>query len=123
MNELQRFGLVFVGAGMGGVARHLIQSFANQRWPLFPWGTLVINVVGSLLIGLYFGWETHRGPQYTWRLLLPTGILGGFTTFSAFSYETMTLLESGRYCQAAGYMLGSVTLSLAACALGITILK
>jgi len=91
--------LVFLGGGLGAAARHGVNIAAARLIGLdFPWGTLIVNVVGSLTMGALVGWFAFHGSenwsQHT-RLFLTTGILGGFTTFSAFSNETFNLFRSG----------------------------
>ncbi|MCY0146645.1 fluoride efflux transporter CrcB [Hoeflea sp. G2-23] len=107
---------VFIGGGFGAVARHLSAS-AVIRWsgPGFPWGTMVVNIVGSLAMGLLIAWLARRsaGDAHL-RLLLATGFLGGFTTFSAFSLDAVTLYERGALTAAAAYVIASVTLSILA---------
>jgi fluoride exporter len=114
MSGWQSSGLVFLGAGIGAVARYWIQHFANARFPEFPAGTLLINVAGSFLIGLLV---TEKEP---FRLLVTVGILGGFTTFSAFSLETMKLIQDGKPLVAAAYVGASVLFSVLGCALGLS---
>lgn len=111
------FILVFIGSGIGGMARHGVGLLA-LRWfgPNFPIGTLTINIVGSGLMGLVIGLFALldiRGGQNL-RLLLTTGIIGGFTTFSTFSLDAVMLWERGEHMQAIGYVAASVLLSLAA---------
>jgi CrcB protein len=106
--------LVFLGAGIGGVMRHFlnlwITAIANSG---FPFGILVINVLGSTAMGLVAGWFVARGELLPdLRLFLATGILGGFTTFSAFSLDTALLMERGETFAAAAYVIGSVVLSV-----------
>jgi CrcB protein len=113
--------VVTLGGGLGSVARFLVTTLVQQRIALdFPAATFIINVAGSFLIGLVaqIGVDTTMlSPEA--RLFLTTGICGGFTTFSTFSYETMQLLEEDRYGSATAYVAGSVLVSLAACMLGI----
>ena len=107
--------IVFLGAGVGGVLRQLINVAAAQLGGAMPLGTLAINVVGSFAMGAiteYFAIHGRLPP--TWRLFLTTGILGGFTTFSAFSLEAVLLYERGELAAAAGYVAGSVALSIGA---------
>ncbi|MCX7325818.1 MAG: fluoride efflux transporter CrcB [Hyphomicrobiales bacterium] len=115
--------LVFAGAGLGGVLRHLT-NLACLRWfgAGFPWGTLAVNVGGSLVMGLLAAWLGSRAGA-SWsqdmRLLLMTGVLGGFTTFSAFSLDAFALWERGAVLHAGGYVLASVVLSIAALGAGL----
>lgn len=104
---------VFIGGGLGAVLRWLV-----GRWTLawfgtgFPVGTIAVNIVGSFMIGMAIGGLTGVGP--TARLFFVTGFLGGFTTFSAFSLDALTLWERGQHGLAAAYVLASVLFSLAA---------
>ena len=104
------FLIVFLGAGLGGMARHGVNVLALRLLgSAFPFGTLAVNVLGSLVMGLLVGWFAHRGdPGLPWRLFLTTGILGGFTTFSTFSLDAAALLERGQAGLAALYILLSV---------------
>lgn len=116
--------LVFLGGGLGAAARHGInRAGLALLGPGFPWWTLAINVAGSfaigLLAGLFGAWETGQNM----RLFLITGVLGGFTTFSAFSLDALTLWERGAFREAALYILGSVILSLAAAAVGLMVTR
>jgi CrcB protein len=119
--------LVFLGAGLGGVLRHAVNTGCARFCGMaFPWGTLTVNVVGSLFMGLIAGWLTFRsgeGWAQPLRLFLLTGILGGFTTFSAFSLDAALLWERGEPALAGAYVLGSVILSLAALAAGLAIIR
>ncbi len=100
---------IALGAGLGGVARY----FLSTRLPLpFPWQTFAVNLLGGLLIG----WLGNR-LDGTQRFVWITGFCGGFTTFSTYSMETVTLLEQGKYVHAAGYVAASATLCVAAAAL------
>lgn len=108
--------LVFVGAGIGGMLRHFV-GWASLRLlgPNFPYGTLAINIVGSALMGLFIGILARFNlPGQHLRLFVATGILGGFTTFSTFSLDSVTLWERGQLAAAAGYVLASVILSFGA---------
>ena len=87
--------------------------------PEFPWATLIVNVGGGLLMGLLAGWLVARGGNEQLRLFLGVGILGGFTTFSAFSLETILLVVRGNAGQAALYVLASVVASVGALAVGL----
>jgi len=112
--------LVFMGAGFGGVLRHGVNLLAPRLGVAPPYGTLAVNVAGSLLAGLVLGWLASRGEGAdVWRLFLMTGVLGGFTTFSAFSLDVVLLFERGDIGSAAFYAVGSVVFSIAAAILGL----
>ncbi|GAA3885847.1 hypothetical protein GCM10022276_01130 [Sphingomonas limnosediminicola] len=108
--------IVFIGAGIGGALRHGVNVAAARLLALsFPLGTLFVNVAGSFLMGLCAGYFAFKpGLNQHVRLFLTTGILGGFTTFSAFSLDTALLIERHAYGLAAGYVLGSVVASVSA---------
>ncbi|WP_366826315.1 fluoride efflux transporter CrcB [Bosea sp. (in: a-proteobacteria)] len=119
--------LVFLGAGIGGVLRHGV-NLATLRWlgPGFPFGTMAINILGSGLMGLLVGWLAFRaGEGWTQhsRLFFATGVLGGFTTFSAFSLDAVLLWQRGDLAMAAFYVLGSVVLSLIALFTGLALVR
>lgn len=119
--------LVFVGGGLGAVARYFVSLAATRAFGTnFPWGTFGINVSGSLLMGLIAGFIVGRGSPVEWdtaRLFLTTGILGGYTTFSAFSLETIMLWERGDMGALGFYVIGSVAFSIAALFLGYSLAK
>lgn len=115
--------IVFLGAGIGGAGRHGVNVLAARLFgTAFPAGTLAINVFGCLLMGLIAGVFAFRGhlPQEM-RLFLTTGILGGFTTFSAFSLDAALLWERGEAGLAALYVGASVIFSLLAVAAGLAV--
>jgi CrcB protein len=117
--------IVFAGAGVGGALRHGVNVAAARMFGYgFPFGTLIVNIVGSFLMGALAGYFAFRPgmPQHL-RLFLTTGILGGFTTFSAFSLDAALLIERNSYALAAGYVIGSVGVSLAALFLGLAIFE
>ena len=111
---------VALGSAVGGVCRFALATAVQSRVGTpFPWGTLVINVTGSLVLGFILRYALQTSvvsPEV--RALLTTGFCGGYTTFSTFSYEAATLLEEGGYQRATLYVLASVLLSLAAVFLG-----
>jgi fluoride exporter len=124
---VQGFLLVFVGAGIGGALRHGV-NLAGVRvfGPGFPWGTLAVNVTGSLAMGLLAGWlalRTGEGWSGPTRLFLATGVLGGFTTFSAFSLDAVLLWERGDTGLAAAYVLASVLLSVGGLVAGLALVR
>ncbi|TMJ17361.1 MAG: fluoride efflux transporter CrcB [Alphaproteobacteria bacterium] len=106
--------LVMLGGAIGAGARHLVgAAFLARLGPGFPWSTLTVNLAGGLAMGLLAGWLGRAGGAEQARLFLGVGILGGFTTFSAFSLETWLLIERGQVWPAAGYVLASVLGSVA----------
>jgi fluoride exporter len=119
------FLIVFLGGGIGAALRHGVNLAAARFLGTgFPYGTLVINVIGSLAMGLiaeYFALKA--GLPQRWRLFLTTGILGGFTTFSAFSLEAALLYERGEIAAAAIYVVASVVLAIAALFAGLAIVR
>ena len=121
--SLQGFLLVFLGAGLGGMARHGVGVAALRLGSSFPYGTLAINVLGSILMGLFTGWFALRGGSQALRLFIATGVLGGFTTFSSYSLEAVLLLERGETGAALAYILGSMVLGLAGLFLGLALTR
>jgi CrcB protein len=119
--------LVFLGAGIGGALRHAVNlSCARLCGTAFPWGTLTVNVVGSFLMGLIAGWlafKAGEGWSQPLRLFLTTGILGGFTTFSAFSLDAVLIWERGQMGFAAAYIGASVILSVAGLLAGLALIR
>ncbi len=113
--------LVAAGGAIGASLRHLSGlAFLRLLGPAFPWATLFVNVVGSLAMGLLIGWLVKRtGTSAEIRLFLATGLLGGFTTFSAFSLDVANLWERGALGLAFGYILSSVLFSVAAVFAGL----
>ena len=111
---MKTFAVVFLGAGIGGALRHGVNLAALRLLgPGFPHGTITVNLVGSLIMGLLAGWFAHKAdPGMTWRLFLTTGILGGFTTFSAFSLDAALLFERGQVGLGALYALASPVLAI-----------
>jgi|TARA_R110000782_G_scaffold201927_2_gene290543 fluoride exporter len=113
------FLLVGAGGAVGAMLRHGV-GMASLRLmgPNFPWGTLAVNIVGGLLMGLLVGILAERGGSEPLRLLLGVGILGGFTTFSAFSLDVVAMMERGAALTAIGYVTASVVVSVAALFIG-----
>lgn len=110
---------VGVGAFVGANLRFWIGEWMGQRGDMaFPWATFAINVLGSLLIGSFFAWELKQNPNHAYRLFIAVGLCGGFTTFSAFSWESLRLMERGQWWTFGLYASGSVILTIAACAVG-----
>lgn len=141
MHHFLGYVLVFVGGGLGAMLRHGVNNLAmvwlgpsirpgatrlGMPWlASFPWNTLFVNVVGGLLMGLFAGWFTYRGEQTSQfvRLFLTTGVLGGFTTFSAFTLDAVVLWERGQYLVAGAYVVGSVALAIIGLSGGLAITR
>ena len=122
--QVTSYLLVFFGGGLGATLRHLINVFcARCIGTGFPWGTFIINISGSTVMGLIAGYLALKGEaSQPWRLFLMTGILGGYTTFSAFSLDTALLYER-ELGLAAAYILGSVVLSIAGLFAGLALVR
>lgn len=119
------FILVFVGAGFGGMLRHAVNLLALRRLgPNFPYATLLINISGSLAMGLVVGYLAGRNmPSPELRLFIATGILGGYTTFSTFSLDTISLWQRGEIAAALAYVIGSLVLSFAGLWFGMVLFR
>jgi CrcB protein len=119
------FLIVFLGGGLGAALRHSINLIsARTLGTAFPYHTLIINVTGSLVMGLIAGYLAFKGDaSQHWRLFLMTGILGGYTTFSAFSLDAALLYERGAIGLAALYVLASVILSIAGLFAGLALVR
>lgn len=107
---MDRYFVVLAGAGLGGLARYVAGTWIMAKYGgRFPLGTFVINITGSFLIGVLMMLFTERlEPHPNWRLFLVVGVLGGYTTFSSFEYETFQAMRDGASWLAALYVLGSV---------------
>nr|WP_309486564.1 fluoride efflux transporter CrcB [Ancylobacter mangrovi] len=119
--------LIFLGAGIGGVLRNAVGMASIRMFgTAFPFGTFLVNVVGSFIIGCAAGWLTMR-VEHMWaghaRFFVVTGLLGGFTTFSSFSLDAAILAERGEVWLAALYVGGSVIVSLAAVFGGLALVR
>ena len=117
--------LVFFGGGLGASLRHTVNLVcARLLGTAFPYGTFLINISGSIVMGLIAGYLAFKGgATQHWRLFIMTGILGGYTTFSAFSLDTALLYERGALGLAAFYLLGSVALSIAGLFGGLALVR
>ena len=117
--------LVFIGGGLGSTLRHIVNVVCPRLFgPAFPYHTFIINITGSIVMGLIAGYLAFKGEaSQPWRLFLMTGILGGYTTFSAFSLDTAVLYERGELGLAALYVLGSVVLSIAGVFAGLALIR
>jgi CrcB protein len=119
------FLVVFVGGGIGAALRHAVNLLA-ARWigTGFPWSTLIENVSGSFAMGLLGAYFAFKGDaSQPWRLLLTTGILGGYTTFSAFSLDVALLYERGEAASAAVYLVASVALAIGGLFAGFALVR
>ena len=118
--------LLLIGGGsfIGGISRYLMARMIQDRvFSAFPYGTLGVNILGCLIIGLVVGLSERSNLPAEWRLFLATGFCGGFTTFSAFSNETIGLLRDGQLWSASIYVVASVALGLVATFAGISLIK
>ena len=112
------------GSFLGGIARYLISIFIQNKFiSTFPYGTLLVNIMGCFLIGVIYGLSERGNFSPAWRLFLATGIMGGFTTFSTFSNETVSMLRDAEYVSAFSYVAYSLVLGLAATFGGISLIK
>ena len=118
---LKKLLLVAIGGGLGSVARFSISLL--QKNYQFPFGTLIVNLIGSFLIGFIMAISLLKNNFDNWRLLLVTGICGGFTTFSAFSWECFELFQQQRYLTAFSYIIVSIIIGIAATYLGFSLIK
>ncbi len=115
---------VMVGGAVGSGARYLTgRAMLSLLGPDYPFGTLAVNLIGGLLMGVLVGVLARNTASETWRLLLAVGVLGGFTTFSAFSLEVVTMIERGAIGVAFGYVLVSVIGSVAALFAGLSAVR
>ena len=122
---MMAFAVVFVGAGIGGALRHGMNlGVARLLGTQFPFHTFLINIVGSLVMGLIAGWFVgHPNADGYLPLFLMTGILGGFTTFSAFSLDALLLWERPGHRLAGVYVAGSVSGGIAGLLIGLWVMK
>lgn len=115
---------VGIGSCIGGILRYLLSQAVQSKFlSTFPFGTLSVNIVGCFLIGLAFGVSEKSYFPVEWRLFLVTGLLGGFTTFSSFSNETIALIRDGQNWPALTYVAASVIVGLVATFAGISVIK
>jgi CrcB protein len=111
--------VIFLGAGLGGVCRHALGSWVHAAaGAAFPWGTLLINVTGSILVTFVYALLDSTMAPPEWRAFVGIGFLGGYTTFSTFSYEAVRLVQDGQWERALLYVGATVFLSLVAAVLG-----
>ncbi len=120
-----KYLLIGLGAFIGANARYALQTWVAARWGAdFPYGTLIINISGSLILGFFVTLVTQRVAVPTeWRVFVTVGLLGGFTTFSSFSVETLNLVQMGRWLPALLYLTGNVVLGLIGAYLGMILAR
>ncbi|MBO9307935.1 MAG: fluoride efflux transporter CrcB [Thermomicrobium sp.] len=116
-------GIVALGGALGAILRYLVTSWVQHRVDFFPWGTVVVNLVGSFLIGIVLEMTLRGFLSSQVRLLLGVGILGGFTTFSSLSWEMLTLLEEGDILPAFLYGFGSLVIGVFCAWLGSIVVR
>ena len=117
--------IVFIGGGLGSTLRYAVNLLSLRTLGTgFPWGTFIINITGSTVMGLVAGYLAFRGEaSQPWRLFLMTGILGGYTTFSAFSLDAGLLYERGEVGLALAYVIGSVVISICGLFAGLALIR
>ncbi|MES2774922.1 MAG: fluoride efflux transporter CrcB [Bacteroidota bacterium] len=119
--------LVALGGMLGSALRYVVSVLINSRTAtvtVIPWGTFGVNIIGSLIIGLVFGYSMRNpGFEQNWRVFLATGVCGGFTTFSALSNESYLLLKEQQYAPLLLYIAASLVLGIGATALGYWVAK
>jgi len=113
---------VALGSACGGLLRWRVQVWLNPAWGGFPLGTLAVNSAGGFVIGAAMAWLA-QAPSEVWRLLLVVGFLGGLTTFSSFTYESLALLQGGRWGLAAAHTLAHVAAALGLAAAGFELVR
>lgn len=113
---LKTLFMVFIGGGIGSLLRYGLQLALHQRITpfLFPWATLSTNIIGSFFIGIFYAWSARFNLSDEHRLFLTTGLCGGFTTFSTFSHESVTMLRQGFYGTFLLYIILSLSLGIGA---------
>jgi fluoride exporter len=118
---LDRYLVVIAGAGLGGLARYIAGTIITERYGgRFPLGTFLINISGAFLIGIAMTLLTERfEPHPNWRLFLVVGVLGGYTTFSSFEYETYQAVRTGAHWMGLLYMVGSVVVGYVGVWMGV----
>jgi CrcB protein len=122
---MRAFLFIGIGGGLGSILRYAVSLFIGKHIPLaFPLGTLLVNISGCFLIGIFYA-MVARQPDFNteWRLFLITGICGGYTTFSTFSYDGLILLRQGMNFSFMLYVLGSVVIGLVATFAGVALFK
>lgn len=115
---------VGLGSFIGGIGRYLVTLFIQNKFlSTFPYGTLGVNIIGCFLIGAIYAISDRINMTAEWRIFLATGIMGGFTTFSTFSNDTVSMLRDAQYWAAFSYIALSIIIGLAATFIGISFIK
>jgi len=115
---------VGLGSFIGGICRYLVTLFIQNKFlTTFPFGTMFVNVLGCFLIGVIYALSDRGNLSPLWRMFLATGMMGGFTTFSTFSNETVSMLRDAEYVPAFSYIAFSIVIGLAATIGGISLIK
>ncbi len=116
--------LIAIGGAISSVARYLMTNYFTKLFPVvFPYGTFIVNIVGCLLIGIFYALSERFNISQEWRVFLTTGLCGGFTTFSAFAYENVKLLQDEQYFTFTAYSIASFAFGLIAVVLGAYSIK
>ena len=124
MDALTKSLWLGAGAFLGANMRFWLGEWMDQRGAIvFPWETFLINVSGSILIGIFYAFELRYTPNFAYRLFLAVGICGGFTTFSTFSWETLRMMEKGQWGIAGLYVAASVILTISGCYIGFALAR
>jgi CrcB protein len=124
-HRILAFLLIFIGGGLGSMLRHAVNQASAAIFGMnLPYGTLSVNIIGSLIMGVIAGWFAFRGDGgQLLRLFLTTGILGGFTTFSAFSLDAALLIERGQTASSVLYVVGSVAAGIVCVFVGLAVMR
>jgi len=122
---LKTLSIVGIGGAIGSILRYLVTDLVETRFvpSTFPYGTLIVNVSGCFVIGLIYALSEKLNITPEWRAFLATGICGGYTTFSAFSYQSVNLIQTGQTMQFFTYVFGSLILGLMATFIPIIVVK
>ena len=121
MYKMKDLLFVFLGGGAGSILRYMVSRWLNTSF--FPWGTLAVNIIGCFLVSLFGTWIARQSLPTDLRLLMVVGLCGGFTTFSAFGNETMTMLRNGHLLLSFIYIFLSVAAGIAAAYIGAKLLE
>jgi CrcB protein len=119
-----KYLVVGIGGFIGANARFVVGQWAAQKWgTAFPYGTFLINITGSFILGLFATLTLRFAWSDSWRLLIAIGFVGAYTTFSTFEYETLQLVAQGTWARALGNILGSVLCGFAAAYVGVVVAR